>query len=111
MSVRNKEPDPAKPSPLFSDDDLERLSDLALLGGAGAIAQSYVLPAFGVAFGVLTGLLVCLPNLVGQWQGWPTHRRWQKLLVVLAALVVLTAFISALSHAAFSQLNAFLGEA
>lgn len=84
----------------FSDEETQRLKAIATIAGAGTIAQACVFPEFGITFGFLTGMLLCIPGLVTEFRTWRSGQAI-KLGVAIFGLALLTLFMSAVSHALF----------
>lgn len=84
----------------LTDDETQRLKPIATIAGAGAIAQACVFPEFGIAFGFLTGMLLCIPGLVTEFRTWRNGRA-TKLGIAIFGLALLTLFMAAVSHALF----------
>lgn len=84
----------------FNDEEAQRIVSIGIIAGAGTIAQAFAFPEFGIGFGVLTGMLLCVPGLYAEHRKWCSPRALKTGMAILS-IALFTLFMSALSHTLF----------
>lgn len=98
----------------FTDTELDGLAHVALIAGAGTIAQASVFPEYGLGAGFLIGAFVCLPALVSECRKWHTacmYKKtcWAKTCWAFTGMAMFTLLASAISNTCFTAVQIVLG--